>query len=143
LGFHPSADLACVPLVLIRPFQRRRYGLKLLVGVDFFRARVKSDLPLRWLLIGRRVGEAPAITPIGWLASSGALAANLVVGHGLAQMAEYMLRPGEVLALGKIALARARTGLGLLRSTRPHRFTLGSDPKANLKVLTAFLERNP
>ena len=142
LGFRPTADLGGVPERWIRSMRRRHYGVKRLVDFGFFRERVKSDIPAAWLLVGERQDNAaPRIEPVSRVRAAGTLAAHLVVGAGIAQMSEYMLRPApsELRPLLKIARSRLATALRLLRSTRPHRFVLGPNPHANAAALRAFV----
>lgn len=143
-GFAQDADLSGVPERMIRPFHRRRHGRKRLVDVAFFRARIRDDVPLRWLIIGKRrpgpAGLAPCPKPAAWAA----LGMGLVLGRGLAQMAEYTLRPDlrAAAALAGIAHSRARTALAMLtRSTK--RFGLGDSPGGNLSSLLDFLDHPP
>lgn len=142
LAFGPSEDLSDIPGRFIRPFRRRRYGLKRLADGAFFRGRVRSGLPAAWLLIGeRREGSKPLIEPCGRLSAARALALNLVVGWGVAQMAEYLLRPSldDIWSLSVIAASRWRSGWRLLTSVRPQRFVMGSDRAANAAALASFL----
>jgi len=141
-GFLPSADLSSVPDHLIRPFVRKRYGPKRVVDVGYFRSRIKDDVPLKWLLAGSRVEGEPRMEPLSFAGAMSALAINLVVGHGVAQMAEYRLRsgPADVAGLAAHALSRLRSAIGAARSPRRMRFALGPDPKRSARALVAYLE---
>ncbi|MCX5796111.1 MAG: hypothetical protein NTY77_11500 [Elusimicrobia bacterium] len=93
LGFAPATELRDVPEKWLRSMRRLRYGIKRLVDLGFFRERVRGGVPVAWILIGeRRPGAAPRIEPASRLRAAGALAVHLVVGSGIAQMSEYMLR---------------------------------------------------
>ena len=142
LGFFPSTDLSKVPERWLRSMRRLRYGPKRLVDLGYFRERVSGAAPVAWLLIGERpTGSAPRIEPLPLWRAAQALAVHLVVGVGIAQMSEYMLRPdlAGVRALTGIAVSRGLTALRLLRQVRPLRFVLGPDPKANVALLTDVL----
>jgi hypothetical protein len=141
-AFLPTTDLSAVPGGFIRPFSRRRFGPKRVVDVGYFRQRVRDRVPLRWLLVGRRDGAGPKIEPLSFAAGLGALFVNLVVGHGLAQMAEYRLRtrPADLLGLAGDAARRLRAAVNAVSMARLGRFTLGPDPKASARALLAYLE---
>ncbi|MEQ1918797.1 MAG: hypothetical protein ABL955_06320 [Elusimicrobiota bacterium] len=139
MGFLPSADLSEVHERWVRPFVRRDYAAKRVVDHDFFRDRVRSGLPVRWLFIGKKGGGAPRIVPAGATAAAAALGMGLVVGHGVAQMAEYRLRPTDAVGLARAALSRARAASALLRRASRWEFTLGSDPRQAARALAAFL----
>jgi hypothetical protein len=139
MGFLPSADLSGVPEPWVRPFARRDYAPKRVVDYDFFRARVRDGLPVRWLFVGKKGTGEPRIVPAGAAAAAFALGAGLVVGHGVAQMAEYRLRASDAAGLARAALSRARAAAALLRRASRWEFTLGRDPRAAARALDAFL----
>lgn len=140
-GFLPDADLSRVPPALVRPFARRRYGPKKLVDVEYFRDRVRDDVPLEWLLIGSRAAE-PRLEPASGAGALAALADQLVVGRGIAQMAEYRLRarPRDLFGLARHALMRLRAAFGAARRARVARFALGPDAAGSARALLAGLE---
>jgi hypothetical protein len=139
LGFGPGADLTGVPERWQRAMHRRCYGPKRLVDLGFFRDRVPRELTAKWLMVGKRVaGAAAGIEPAPRLTGLLALGLNLVVGVGIAQMSEYMLRPSPSLA--GIAGSRLRTALSLTARLPVWRFILGSDTRQNAEVLNRFLE---
>lgn len=143
LGFQSTADLGGVPEIWLRSMSRRHYGLKRLVDLGFFRARVRSGVPVTWLLIGERQnGASSRIGPVSRMRAAAALVKYLVIGVGIAQMSEYMLRPApaELVKLLRIASLRLRTSCRMLLRVKPRRFMLGDDPRANAAALAAFLE---
>lgn len=143
IGLRPEVALPDVEERWIRTMRRRRFGVKRLVDLGFFRGRVNGGVPLSWLLVGkRRDGTVPHIRPISRLRAAEALAWSLVVGVGVAQMSEYMLRPEprSLWNLSGIAFSRLRTACRVLRGLPcPRSFVLGADPRANMSVLAAFL----
>ncbi len=143
LGLRNGADLAGVPAACVRPFERRRHGPKMLVELDFFRERVAAAAAPRWLLVGsRRAGKARL-----WSASAAEAAAglglNLVVGWGVAQMSEYMLRgsPAGAAFLASIAARRTRAAAALVRRCEILRFELGDDPRRAAAALAELAQR--
>lgn len=141
MGFLPSADLSEVPEHWVRPFTRRDYAPKRVVDHDFFRARVRDELPVRWLFVGKRGPGEPRFSPAGAASAAAALGAGLVVGAGVAQMAEYRLRPMDAAGLARDAFSRARTAAALLRVASRWEFALGGDPRRAARALAAFLSR--
>ncbi|MBI3550475.1 MAG: hypothetical protein HY078_15665 [Elusimicrobia bacterium] len=142
-SFLPSADLSRVPASMIRPYRRQDFGPKRLVDTAFFEARIRSATPVRWLLIGRRAaGVEPRIEPASTGAALRALSLNLVIGWGLAQMSEYMVRPtpAGAAALGRIAWSRWRAARRLASGAETFRFTLCDDAARNVRVLERFVD---
>lgn len=142
-SFQPSVDLSGVPDCLIRPFRRRRYGPKRLVDMDFFKGSIRTDLPICWLFVGKNAHHKSKIEPIPRPAAVGALATHLVIGCGIAQMAEYILRPApaDIWKLMRIAASRAQTARRMLKGVAgAYRFVMSTDIKDNLRTLSAFLE---
>ena len=74
-------------------FHRRRFGPKRLVDLEYFSAKVAGPAPLRWILVGRsaRFGERPGLRECSRARASAALAVNLTLGLGTAQVLELML----------------------------------------------------
>ena len=141
LGFRPGTDLAKVPLEWQRPFRRRLHGPKTLVDLPFFLHRVRALARPRWLLLGRR-GPGPArLRPASRARAAAALGANLVVGVGVAQMAEYMIRPSArgVWDLLNIVASRARAARSLLGACQAWEFSLGAGPEDAARALSHFL----
>lgn len=140
LGFLSSADLADVPERWIRPFIRRDYAPKRVVDHDFFRARVRDRLPVRWLFVGRKSPGEPRFEPAGAAAAAVALADALVVGRGVAQMAEYRLRPTDTAGLARHALSRALAAAALFHRASRWEFRLGGDPRCSARALASFVD---
>ncbi len=139
-GFQHSYPLEGIPGGFVRPFLRRRHGPKHLVDIDYFRGSIRAEAPVKWLFLGRR-GTQPGIEPIGRPAALWPLAVNLVAGHGVAQMAEYMIgwSAGDLARLASIACSRLALAATLLRQAGLCRFTLGPRADKNARALTGFL----
>lgn len=144
LGFRADADLAEVPGRFLRPFLRRRHGPKRVVDLGFFRHALAEEAPLRWLLIGAPGGAGPRVAPLAKPLAWPALALSLVVGHGVAQMAEYMVDPslGGAARLARLGLARLACARSALNAAQCASFTLGTDPAAAAGLLEAHLRRS-
>lgn len=135
-AFRPEADLGAVGGQYIRPFQRKHYGPKRLVDVAFFRSRIRSNVPLRWLIVGERRPDGPRFAPISKARAFAALAEGMVLGSGVAQMAEYMLRIDAVLP--RILMKRSRAALSVLGQARLLRFFAGPDAARNAAALESL-----
>jgi len=144
LSFRESADLSALGADRVRSFRRRLYGERRLVDVDAFRARIAAPAPLRWVLLGRRADARPGeIGSAGAHAAALELAAALVVGVGVPQMAEWRLRPNAACAgaLARAALARAATAVRALARARLGEFRLDRDPQRSAALLAGWLDR--
>ena len=121
-----------------RVFSRLRFPPKLLY--DWDPREIARPVPLRTILIGERVQRGgPSIEPTGRLTAYLALADSLVVGRGVAQMAEHVLRVGAVPGLGRVAWNRARVAWFAAQGARAYRFRLVADARRNHGVLADFL----
>jgi len=163
-SLRPEADLSGIPERFIRDFRRRepggkqrraasgndaaarreRYGPKRLIDAEFFQERLGASAPLRRIFLGRRIdNQAAEIRAASSWRAAAALAENLVVGHGIPQMAEYMagLGPKTLRRLAPIAYSRARTARRLLRQGSAFRLDLGRDPAEGAKILLDCLGR--
>ncbi|OGR88119.1 MAG: hypothetical protein A3J74_06725 [Elusimicrobia bacterium RIFCSPHIGHO2_02_FULL_57_9] len=140
-GFLPTADLSSIPKGMIRRFQRKHYGVKKLVDVDFFRSRISSGKPLRRLIIGSRHSGRPRLERASRPQALRALAVHLIAGHGIAQMSEYMLSLNltRTFNLLDIAFARAALAWRVARRTQLCRLMLGPDARANAGFLEDLL----
>ncbi len=134
LALRPGADVAGLAASDLRTFRRRGYGAKTLVEPSALRAAAGGAAPARWLFDGTSSTGAPSVEPLSPARALSALAGPLVIGVGLAQMAEYMARAD--VALASIAASRARAALALARRTAASRLLLGSrGPAATADLL--------
>ncbi len=138
-GLRDPRQLSGIPAALVRPFARKRYGLKWLVDLEYFGAQVRDRVPLRWILLGRRSAGPARLSSAPRAAALAALARDLVVGFGVPQMSEYTLRLDAAPGLAGIARRRLAVALKLARLACCHRFELGQDACAAARALAAFL----
>lgn len=140
LGFRLRQRLPEVPEKFTRLFHRRHYPSKKLVDADWFAERVGPPSPVKWLFVLRPGAGAPRIEPLGRARVLAALARDLVVGDGVAQMSEYMI---ELSAAGVRRLsgyARARWRLARRLAALPaFEFRVGADFARNAEALESFL----
>ena len=83
--------------------------------------------------------KTPRLEPLPRFAAAPELALSLVVGWGLAQMSEHMLRPLAAARLAKISASRACEAYRLGHQAELTRFRVGRDAHENLSELEAFL----
>ena len=140
MGFRATADLSGIPGRWVRPFVRRDYEPKRVVDHEFFRARVRDRLPVRWIFLGLGGPGEPRFAPAGAARAAVALADALILGRGVAQMAEHRLRPSDAAGLLRHALSRARAASALLRTASLWEFRLGNDPRRAALALAAFVD---
>jgi hypothetical protein len=125
-----------------RHFERKLFGTKQVHPIPH--ERIAAPARATFVLIGkispqgqprfRKATRAEVLTR---------LLKEMVVGIGLAQMAEQMIRVPGVLGLGRIAFSRLRTALRLTFASRSVRelwiFEVGPDPVANAEALARYL----
>lgn len=119
-------------------FKRRRGGSKLLFS--FTAKQVAAPAPVTKIFILKPHAGSPLIRKTHRLAGVAALVDGLVIGRGLPQMAEWMLRIGRLRKLVRIAFSRARTTFALLRQSQAvYEFRTGPDAMENARFLREFL----
>ncbi len=143
LGLTPQENVSEIPKNLIRTMVRRRHGRKLLVDLPYFKSVVSGPVVCGLVVVGRRgAGASPSVRRLWRPGASGALLSSLVVGWGVPQLTEFMLRTDAVGlgALVKIAASRAVAMGALLRRSRTARCTLGTDRSANADALLELMD---
>jgi hypothetical protein len=119
-------------------FIRQSFGAKVLH--PFPARRLAESGPVDVIMIGRPGARAPRIVPRSRLTVSVDLFGAVVVGLGLAQMSEWMLRLSALPRLISIACRRFLTMAKLLADARQvYEFQLCSDARRNSECLEQFL----
>jgi hypothetical protein len=138
-----SSDARLLPEGEVRRIERLEYGPKLLLSIDAVRDHIEQDpQPLRHLVLGRRwLNGGGSLTPLSRSALIGPLVRDGVIGVGVAQMIEYVLRHGarNLLGQGGVAAGRARCCARALIGPRTWRLELGRDPDRNWEALGPLL----
>jgi hypothetical protein len=122
-----------------RVFARRRYGVKSLFPIPV--NRVAKAKPLNLILIGRKMGRErshPGIRRCSRLRGLIGLWESMVVGLGVAQISEHMLRFDSVFDLLGIAFSRLGTAVLLIRNCDIYLFEYDSDANRNADALVSF-----
>ena len=129
----------------VRLFRRLEHGDKLLVDVAPFAHRVVRRARPVALFVGHRTAapgfELRRAAPHD---AARALLSEVVVGHGLPQAIEHVLRPdpADLARRAQIAASRAAAALRLLGEVEVFQMRLGGDREVNLEgFLTAVQDR--
>jgi hypothetical protein len=132
LGLNPSGS---------RQFKRKIYPTKALFEIP--RDTVAEPSPLRFFFLGTpgRVTQARHLRVF----EKAKFIIIFVMGLGLPQMAEHMLRADNIVSLGRIAVSRLFTALALLgwgrSQTQAFAFVLTRNARENAQALSAELEK--
>jgi hypothetical protein len=125
-----------------RIFRRKLFPEKLLYRFD--PARVAEPARPDWILVGFKNGmKGGAIrrSLFAKLAAFAVLLDSCVVGRGLAQMSEYMVRGDSIWKLPKIAFLRFFAVFFLIFRSRCAWIHISDDAHQNTKVLSDFLTK--
>lgn len=146
IGLLSQDDTRGVPGGCLGEFPRRGRPTKTTVSLEFFARRISKPASAVALLLGRRRPGPPlparqALRP----RALGALLDSMVVGRGVAQMSEYVLRAekGHLRAWAGIAAARLRAALSVSWRVPAHDFFLSGDASADARRLERFLKETP
>jgi len=131
------------PPQFVTYFERMEFGPKYLVSLRAFPGAIETDVTEpAWLFIGRRtLGKACRIVPVSRRAGFRALTSDMIVGLGLYQGLEFLLRRStlDLLAHTKLVAGRTRAAVALLRRARVYEIELGRDIDLNAATLSSFL----
>ena len=136
-------DARGLPDAKLRRLERMEFHPKLALEVEAFADRICSEpQPLRHLVIGRRsLGTSAKLERLPRRAAAGTLLREAVVGVGLYQGMEFVLRRGGSDALRQVrpAAVRSLCCVAAARSARVWRLTLGRDHDENWRALAPLL----
>jgi hypothetical protein len=144
LGINES-DAELAPAREVRRIERLEYGPKLVLPVSAFADRVEPNpQPLRHLVVGQRwLSGGGVLHKQSRRAVAGALFRDGVVGLGVAQMAEYVLRHGarDLLLQGRVAASRTHSCARGLLAAQAWQLQLSPDTDQNWTALGPLLNR--
>lgn len=141
LGLLPGEESE-VPEEKRRTIQRMEFGPKVLVNYDHFAPRVKASADPGVVLLGYRSLAAECrIEPAGGIEMRRSILANCVVGLGLYQGLEFVMRasPSELAGKTRAAWSRWRNASALFRRSGVYRVILGRDRALNGRVVSDFV----
>jgi hypothetical protein len=122
-----------------RIFQRKLFAPKALFEVNA--ENVATAATLKSLMIGRRSSTARIFRVSRWRACL-PLFFSMVVGLGIAQMAEHVLRPTNLTGILGIGISRLKEAWQILRLRPVYIFEVSPDARENARVLKDFLIRD-
>jgi hypothetical protein len=143
LGLLPGSEDK-IPPEHRRVINRMEFGLKHLVNYSFFSGRVYPSAEPGLVLIGaRRLSADCSIEEVGMITGLRACIANCVVGVGLFQGLEFLLRTSgwELVKHARVGLSRFWNCYRMLLRSRVCRVHLGSDPELNARTILEYAGR--
>jgi hypothetical protein len=142
VGVNPT-DADFLPAGEVRQIERMEFPPKLLLSIEAFAAQIETQpQPLSHLVAGERwLGSEAVLEPVPRHALVGPLFREGIVGVGVAQMIEYVLRrgPSDFLKQGGVATRRAVCCGAALARARCWRLRLGRDPERNWAAVARLL----
>jgi hypothetical protein len=125
-----------------RVFERKLFDAKELF--PFPADRKASPAPVRHILIGGRsqvssgAGGRARIVKISRTRALPSLIDGMVVGRGVPQMAEFMLRTTALASLSMIAASRLKEAIRCIAASHVYKFETVADAFENARVLSEF-----
>jgi hypothetical protein len=142
IGVNPT-DAESLPAGEVRRIERIEFHSKLVLSIDAFAGQIETrPQPLRHLVVGQRsLGVEAALEPVPRRALAAPLFRDGIVGMGVAQMIEYVLKrgPSDFLGQGGVAMRRAVCCGAALARARSWRLRLGRDQERNWAALAQLL----
>ncbi|MGH9672739.1 MAG: hypothetical protein ACRD44_06115 [Bryobacteraceae bacterium] len=141
LGLLPGGESE-IPPEHRRVLNRMEFGPKILVNYDYFAHRVIPSAAPGIVFLGyRSLAQECRIEPAGWRESMHSIVANCVIGLGLFQGLEFMVRARATELAGKAGAgwSRLRNARALFRRSQVYRLILGRDRERNARTVTEFV----
>jgi hypothetical protein len=124
--------------------ERMEFAPKYLISLDAFPGKfATAPSTVRFVFIGERtLGTGCTIRPVGFFATLRSLMRHMVVGVGLYQGVEFLLRssPLDLLRMSRRIFSRFRRAVSLARTADTFEIELGLDTQANTAEVLRFLE---
>jgi hypothetical protein len=143
LGLLPGTENG-IPPELKRTIRRMEFGPKVVVNYEYFAERVKASAEPGIVFLGRRslAGEC-RIEPVSRGEQRRSIVADCVVGLGLFQGVEFVVRnsPMEILGKAGIAWSRYRNARKLFQRSEVYRLVLGRDAGRNAVTVFEFVAK--
>ena len=122
-----------------RVFKRKIFPAKVLTPISNHRISVPNQLSV--LLLVRRGNGLSKVDSANPVVLGFNLFLSLVIGLGLCQMSEHMLRANNIVRLFRIGFSRFREAMRLFVQTKKGFVYLSQDVYQNAKMLISTLER--
>ncbi len=143
LGVLPGCE-GEIPASMRRTIRRMEFGPKVLVSHEYFADRVTPSAKPGLVFLGRRVlGGSCRVEPASGSERYRSMVADCVVGLGLFQGIEFVLRNSALEIAGKtgVALSRYRAVNRLFRRSEVYRLVLGQDRNRNAETVLEFVKK--
>lgn len=132
------------PSEFVTYVERMEFAPKYLVSLRAFPGAIETNVTRpEWLFVGTRtLGRTCRIRPASRRFGLRALMRDMVVGVGLYQGLEFLLRSSvlDLAAKASLGFGRLRAALALLSRVRVFEVELGRNPDANAEALSSFLQ---
>lgn len=141
MALHPSVARALGLPESARVFKRRIFAEKALYSLEG--SQVAAPAKIDFVACGSlaRAQKQPELRRSNAATAFYAMVKHMVIGIGVAQMAEHMLRAGSLPRLGKIALLRALTAWRVSLAADCFEFRVGPDARENARLLREIQSR--
>ncbi len=146
IGVRPGTAVPDIPSALQLDIERMEFGPKKLIDIEAFHDRISGPVPICAILLGTRFSSGESrIMKVSRHKALRPLISDAVVGLGLYQGVEFVLQSSalELLGKGRLAFARLRNSLGVLRRADVYRFEMGTDIEQTANTLETFLKQIP
>jgi len=143
LGLLPGSENG-IPPELRRTIRRMEFGPKVVVNYEYFADRVQPSAEPGIVFLGKRsLADTCRIEPAGGGERRRSMIADCVVGLGLFQGVEFVLRhsPLEIAGKAGIAWSRWRSVRNLFRRSEVYRLVLGRDLARNAETVFQFVQQ--
>ncbi len=143
LGLLPGNEQS-IPVAHRKTIQRMEFGPKVLVNYLYFADRVRPSAEPGIVFLGKRsLSTDCRIEPASCWQGYQSMMVNCVVGLGLYQGLEFVLRhhPLELLAKTGIAWSRLRNARQLFNRSEVYQLILGRDQQRNAETVREFVRQ--
>jgi len=133
-----------IPEKFLKPFQRSHYKPKTLIDINYFKDQIAPVAKPGFVFVGKRIHSAkPKIIKISRLKAFGPVFRLCVMGVGLPQLLEYVLRFDLLSMVGRISIfsSRLSASLALLRQSETYELHLSYDRSANAALVNDFVSK--
>ena len=144
IGLRPGTAVPDIDPAFQLDIERMEFGPKKLIDIEAFHDKLSGPVPISAILLGTRFSSGDSrIMQVSRRQAFRPLISDAVVGLGLYQGVEFVLKSSalELLGKGRLAFARLRNSLGVLRRANVYRFEMGTDIEQTANTLETFLEQ--
>jgi len=118
-------------------FKRQLYGEKYLIDQPM--TSTENGKKLTDVIVGRSTSKVSKISKSSATSTLNSLISTMVIGNGLTQMAEHLLKVDNVILLTKVSISRLAEAYRVSQSVTSHTFEYTENTLDNFEVLRQFL----